>query len=96
MYDFAARLADFIVNARIDEIDPGIVDKAQKVIADTFAAILAGAGSEVAPPLLALCRADRRARCQPDPRHWRTASPEMAALVNGTFGTPSTSTMCSR
>jgi 2-methylcitrate dehydratase PrpD len=52
MKDFNARVATFIAEARREDIDPTTIDKARKVIADVFAAILSGAGSEVAAPLM--------------------------------------------
>ncbi len=45
-------LPTFIHATALNDFPPEALDKAKKAIADTFAAILAGAGSEVAPPLL--------------------------------------------
>ena len=55
-------------------------------MADTFAVMLAGAGSEVAPPLLRYVEQTGERGASPILGSGRTASPEMAALVNGTFG----------
>ena len=55
-------ISRFIHDASLGDCPPQAVDKAKKVIADTFAAILAGAGSEVAPPLLRYLDANFRDR----------------------------------
>lgn len=81
-------IARFVVHARADQFPADALDKARKVIADTFAVILAGAGSEVDEPLrryLSLDGADP-AGGTPILGTDRRASPEVAALVNGTFG----------
>src|SRR5215475_1165293 len=54
MTGLTAALAEFIHVKTLDDVPPEALDKAKKAIADTFAVMLAGAGSEVAPPLL-LC-----------------------------------------
>ena len=46
-----ATIAEFIVNTTAADFPAGSNDKAIKVIADTFAVILAGVSSEVAEPL---------------------------------------------
>ena len=79
-------IACFIRDSGLKDCPPAAVDKAKKVIADTFAAILAGAGSEVAPPLLRYLEASRSAGTSPIWGTKLSASPEVAALVNGTFG----------
>jgi 2-methylcitrate dehydratase PrpD len=61
------------------------LDKAKKAIADTFAVILAGAGSQVAPSLLRYVEQANESGASPILGGGRTTSPEMAALVNGTF-----------
>ena len=79
-------IARFVHDATLKDCPPEAVDKAKKVIADTFAAILAGAGSEVAPPLLRYLEASGGSGPSPI---WGTklgATPEVATLVNGTFG----------
>ena len=79
-------IACFIRDSGLKDCPPEAVDKAKKVIADTFAAILAGAGSEVAPPLLRYLEASGGSGASPI---WGTklgATPEVATLVNGTFG----------
>ncbi|HEX9870866.1 MAG TPA: MmgE/PrpD family protein, partial [Candidatus Tectomicrobia bacterium] len=45
-------LAEFIQAKTLQDVPSDALDKAKKAIADTFAVMLAGAGSEVAPPLL--------------------------------------------
>jgi 2-methylcitrate dehydratase PrpD len=79
-------IARFIHDATLKDCPPETADKAKKVIADTFAAILAGAGSEVAPPLLSYLEASGSAGASPIWGTKLSASPEVATLVNGTFG----------
>jgi len=79
-------IARFIHDSSLNDCPPEAVEKAKKVIADTFAAILAGAGSEVAPPLLRYLKASGDSGTSPI---WGTslrATPEVATLINGTFG----------
>jgi 2-methylcitrate dehydratase PrpD len=79
-------VAEFIEAASLQDMPSEAIDKAKKAIADTCAVILAGAGSEVAPPLLRyLDDSDDRGESV-ILGSGRTASPEMAALINGTFG----------
>jgi len=81
-----AAIADFIANTSMRDLPQDGAEKAKKAIADTFAAIVAGAGSEVAAPLLRYVGAAH----QPGPVSILgaalTAAPETAALVNGAFG----------
>jgi 2-methylcitrate dehydratase PrpD len=86
MQDFNAKLAAFIADARLETIDPTVIDKAQKVIADTFAAILSGAGSEVAPPLLRYAGAVEQAGSCVVIGTPHKVPAECAALINGSFG----------
>jgi 2-methylcitrate dehydratase PrpD len=79
-------LAEFIHAKTLQDLPPDALDKAKKAIADTFAAMLAGAGSEVAPSLLRYAAQSGERGASPILGSGRTASPEMAALVNGTFG----------
>ena len=79
-------IARFIHDSTLNDCPPEAVDKAKKVIADTFAAILAGAGSEVAPPLLRYLEASGDTGTSPIWGTKLTATPEIATLVNGTFG----------
>jgi 2-methylcitrate dehydratase PrpD len=79
-------LAEFIHVKTLQDLPPEALDKAKKAIADTFAVMLAGAGSEVAPPLLRYVEQAGECGTSPILGTGRTASPEMAALVNGTFG----------
>jgi 2-methylcitrate dehydratase PrpD len=79
-------VARFIAGMRSSDFPPQAVEKAKKVVADTFACIIAGAGSEVAKPLL--CYAERAGAIGDRPvlaTRLRT-SPELAAMINGTFG----------
>jgi 2-methylcitrate dehydratase PrpD len=79
-------IARFVADARAADFPVDATEKAKKVIADTFACIIAGAGSETAQPLL---RYVARTGCTGDRpilgTHVRTSA-ELAAMVNGTFG----------
>jgi 2-methylcitrate dehydratase PrpD len=86
MIGLTEALAEFIQASSLQNLPPEALDKAKKAIADTFAVILAGAGSEVAPPLLRYAEQAGEHGTSPILGSGRTASPEMAALVNGTFG----------
>ena len=86
MIGLTEALAEFIQASCLETLPPEALDKAKKAIADTFAAILAGAGSEVAPPLLRYVEQAGEQGTSPILGSGRTAPPEMAALVNGTFG----------
>lgn len=79
-------VADFIAASRLAEMPAAAPDKAKKAIADTFAAMLAGAGSEVAEPLLRYVRESGDTGPVALLGTKATASREIAALVNGTFG----------
>lgn len=85
MDDFNTRIAEFIAETRLESIDAAIIDKAQKAIADVFAAILSGVGSEVAHPVLKYADAVGGAGPCIVLGTSRTASAETAALINGTF-----------
>ena len=86
MTGLTAALAEFIYVQTLCDFPPEALDKAKKAIADTFAVMLAGAGSEVAPPLLRYVEQTGESGISPILGSGRTTSPEMAALVNGTFG----------
>ena len=81
-----ATIADFIVNTRAADFPAGSSEKAIKVIADTFAVILAGVSSEVAEPLQRYLEMSGESGTSPILGTGRTASPETAALINGTYG----------
>lgn len=81
-----ARVASFIHSTALDAFPPDAVPKARKAIADTFAAILSGAGSEVSQPLLSYINAMHASGESPILGTGLSAAPETAALVNGTFG----------
>jgi 2-methylcitrate dehydratase PrpD len=80
------RVAAFISRARLEDLPSEALPKAKKAIADTFAAILSGAGSEVAGPLRRYLAASNAPGDVPILGTGATASAETAALVNGTFG----------
>ncbi|MGZ8230270.1 MAG: MmgE/PrpD family protein [Burkholderiales bacterium] len=79
------RVASFISSTRLENFPADSVEKAKKAIADTFAAMLSGVGSEVADPLLRYLDASRAAGAVPIIGTSRRTSSETAALVNGTF-----------
>ncbi len=81
-----ATIAEFIVNTNATHFPAGSDEKAIKVIADTYAVILAGVSSEVAEPLQKYQESMRESGASPILGTGRTASPEMAALINGTYG----------
>ena len=81
-----ATIAEFIVNTRAADFPPGSSEKAIKVIADTFAVILAGVSSEVAEPLHRYLDSARESGASPILGTGLTATAETAALINGTFG----------
>lgn len=78
--------ARFIDDTTLRDLPSEALGKAKKVIADTFAVMLAGAGSEVAGPLLRYARESGDSGTTPLLGTRHTASRETAALVNGTFG----------
>jgi 2-methylcitrate dehydratase PrpD len=81
-----AAIAAFIAKTTPHDFPPDATEKAKKAIVDTFAAIIAGAGSEVAAPLLKYVDAARAPGQAPIFATGISAAPETAALVNGTFG----------
>src|SRR5688572_9253350 len=81
-----ASIAEFIVNTKASDFPAGSDQKAIKVIADTFAVILAGVGSEVAEPLRRYLDTARESGASPILGTGLTATAETAAMINGTFG----------
>ena len=81
-----ATIADFIEKTTAADFPAGSDEKAIKVIVDTFAAILAGVSSEVAEPLQKYLESSGESGASPILGTGRTASPETAALINGTYG----------
>ena len=81
-----AAIAEFIARTSIADFPPASTEKAKKALADTFAVIVAGAGSEVAEPLHKYLDAAQAPGPIPILGTGMTAAPETAALVNGTFG----------
>lgn len=79
-------IAAFITRASAGDFPPGAQEQAKKAIGDTFAVILAGAGSEVSGPLLRYARSAGESGASPILDTGMTATAEMAALVNGAFG----------
>ena len=81
-----ATIAEFIVKTTAADFPPGSGGKAIKVIADTFAVILAGVSSEVAAPLQRYLETAGASGASPILGTGRTASAETAALINGAHG----------
>ena len=81
-----AAIAQFIVQTATADFPAGSTEKAKKAIADTFAVIIAGAGSEVAEPLHKYLAAAQAPGPVPILGTGLTAAPETAALINGTYG----------
>ena len=79
-------LARFIRDKGLRDLPEGAVEKAKKVMADTFAVMLAGSGSELAAPLLRYAKLSGESGASPIFGAGRTCTPEIAALVNGAFG----------
>jgi 2-methylcitrate dehydratase PrpD len=81
-----AAIAEFITHTSVADFPPASTEKAKKALADTFAVIVAGAGSEVAEPLHKYLAAAQAPGPIPILGTAMTAAPETAALVNGTYG----------
>ncbi|ALM83603.1 MmgE/PrpD family protein [Bordetella sp. N] len=79
-------MARVVTQRRLDDFPPETIDKAKKVIVDTFAVILAGADSEVEEPLMRYLDMTPAAGKAPILGTDRRTTAEMAALINGTFG----------
>jgi 2-methylcitrate dehydratase PrpD len=79
-------LSRYIVATRLADFPQETAEKAKKVIADTFAVILSGVGSEVEEPLMKYLDLSGAAGTTPILGTDRRTSPEMSALINGTFG----------
>lgn len=86
MQGLTETVARFIESAALQRMPAAAPEKAKKVIADTFAVIVAGAGSEVAAPLLRYLQASGESGSTPLLGTKVRASREAAAMVNGTFG----------
>jgi 2-methylcitrate dehydratase PrpD len=83
--DLSLGLAEFVKNADIEDAGADAVELAKRVIVDTVAVILSGAGSEVAGPMLDyVSRMGQGA--VPLIGTDAAASAPAAALVGGTFG----------
>ena len=82
-----AAIARFIARTSAQDIPAEAFDPAKKVIADTFAAILAGSASEVRDPLARYVAAGELSLgSAPILGSSRRAAAEAAALINGTYG----------
>ncbi len=79
-------IARFINEKTIADFPEGTIERAKKVIIDTFAVILAGAGSEVEEPLMAYLNLSDEGGSSPVLGTERRCGVEMSALINGSFG----------
>jgi len=79
-------VARFIVEKKLGDFPDSTLENAKKVIADTFAVILSGAGSEVLEPLERYLDITGDSGLNPILGTNRRASAQTAALINGTFG----------
>jgi 2-methylcitrate dehydratase PrpD len=79
-------IARFVADTTAEALPAEAAAKAKKVVADTFACIVAGAGSETAEPLTRYVERAGAAGVRPILGTRLRTSPEVAALVNGTFG----------
>ncbi len=79
-------IARFIHDKSLPDFPEGTVEKTKKIIVDTFAAILSGAGSELEPPLMDYLQKSGDVGDSPILGTDRRAGGELAALINGSFG----------
>ncbi len=79
-------VASFVVRTPSSDIPEIAIDKAKKAITDGIGAILAGVGSDVAPPLLRYVAKAGLGGSSPVLGTGIKAAPELAALANGTLG----------
>ena len=79
-------IAQFISRTAYADIPAAAIALSKKSIADTFAVILAGANSEVTPHLTRYAKLSGGTGSIPILGTGLTASPEIAAMINGTFG----------
>ncbi|MPZ43344.1 MAG: 2-methylcitrate dehydratase [Betaproteobacteria bacterium] len=79
-------IARFVADSGAQDFPAEATVKAKKVIADTFACIIAGAGSETAQPLLRYVERAGGTGDRPILGTRVRTSAELAAMVNGTFG----------
>lgn len=86
MQGLTETIAHFIAGNGVHDFPPEAIENSKKVLVDTFACILAGAGSEVAPPLMRYVEQAGGTGDAPILGTKVTASPEIAAMTNGAFG----------
>ena len=72
-------IADFIVETRSDDAPAGADARGTKVLADTFAVMLAGVGSEAFEPLQRYIQAARSVGTSPVPGTSMTAAPKSSS-----------------
>jgi 2-methylcitrate dehydratase PrpD len=86
MNELTLSIAEFIDRSTSTDFPADAFEKSSKVIADTIAAMLSGAESEVTAPLLAYLKLSGESGSSPVIGTAVQCSAEMAALINGTFG----------
>ncbi len=79
-------LADFLVGTPSQNIPDAAYEKAEKAIADTIGCILAGSVGDVGAPLRRYLETSEAEGNRPVLGTGKTAPPEIAAMINGTFG----------
>ena len=79
-------IARFVADADCASLPAAAIDNSKRVLADTFAVILAGAGSEVAEPLTRYAERGAAAGRSPILGTSMRVPLETSALINGTFG----------
>ncbi len=79
-------IAEFITTKGLADFPAGAVDNAKRVIADTVGVILAGAVAEVSEPLLTYAAGTGATGNAVVLGTSLRTSPEVAAMLNGTFG----------
>lgn len=79
-------IAEFVAATTLEDIDDATVDAASRVVTDTVGVMLAGLTSEVAPSLLKVLDDATRSGPANVVGLGVCATPEVAAMVNGTLG----------
>ncbi|HEX4833913.1 MAG TPA: MmgE/PrpD family protein [Trebonia sp.] len=79
-------VARFITQVTYGSIPEPVREAARRTIADTIAVLLAGSGGEVVPPLREYLKRNPSPGSAPVIGWGTSATPEVAAMVNGTLG----------
>ncbi|MDH3703793.1 MAG: MmgE/PrpD family protein [Alphaproteobacteria bacterium] len=84
--DLTEALADFLIGTPSEKIPAAAYDNAEKAIVDTIGCILAGSVGDVGEPLRRYLATSEGEGNRPVLGTGKTAPPEIAAMINGTFG----------